>query len=91
MALGFSFIGEKMEFVDVLRKKNMKVREFQNWGVYFRKRWEDNFANHLSDEEKEDIFLYGDKYGCGYLWHIFSYEKKKCLEGKKQRTRFIMK
>lgn len=35
----------------------MKVREFQNWGVYFRKRWEDHFANHLSDEEKEDIFL----------------------------------
>ena len=30
----------------------MKVREFQNWGVYFRKRWEDHFANHLSDEEK---------------------------------------
>ena len=42
----------------------MKVREFRSWGVYFRKRWEDHFANHLSDEEK-DIFLYGDKYGCG--------------------------
>ncbi|MCP1166249.1 hypothetical protein NKS31_25140 [Bacillus sp. 1813sda1] len=23
-----------MEFTDVLRKKNMKVREFKNWGVY---------------------------------------------------------
>ncbi len=45
--------GEKMEFIEVLRKKNMKVREFQKWGVYFRKRWEDNFANHLSYEEKE--------------------------------------
>lgn len=70
-----------MGFLDVLRKKNMKVREFQKWGVYFRMRWEDCFANHLSGEEKEDIFLHGDKYGCGYLWHIFSYEKKKCLEG----------
>ncbi|HDR7790006.1 hypothetical protein COJ60_09065 [Bacillus cereus] len=77
-----------MEFLDVLRKKNMKVREFRNWGVYFRKRWEDNFANHLSDEEKEDIFLYGDKYRCGYLWHIFSYEKKKCLEGKEAENTF---
>ncbi|HFJ9405333.1 TPA: DUF4275 family protein [Bacillus paranthracis] len=77
-----------MEFLDVLRKKNMKVREFRNWGVYFRKCWEDNFANHLSDEEKEDIFLYGDKYGCGYLWHIFSYEKKKCLEGKEAENTF---
>lgn len=66
----------------------MKVREFRNWGVYFRKCWEDNFANHLSDEEKEDIFLYGDKYGCGYLWHIFSYEKKKCLEGKEAENTF---
>lgn len=72
----------------MLRKKNMKVREFRNWGVYFRKRWEDNFANHLSDEEKEDIFLYGDKYRCGYLWHIFSYEKKKCLEGKEAENTF---
>ncbi|MGI8305282.1 DUF4275 family protein [Bacillus paranthracis] len=77
-----------MEFLDVLRKKNMKVREFRNWGVYFRKRWEDNFANHLSDEEKEDIFLYGDKYRCGYLWHIFSYEKKKCVEGKEAENTF---
>ena len=51
-----------MEFIEVLRKKNMKVREFQKWGVYFRKRWEDNFANHLSYEEKEEIHLYGDKY-----------------------------
>ncbi|CAM4106572.1 hypothetical protein BPADB04_36050 [Bacillus paranthracis] len=42
-----------MEFIDVLRKKNMKVREFQSWGVCFRKRWEDNFENHVSDEEKE--------------------------------------
>lgn len=72
----------------MLRKKNMKVREFRNWGVYFRKRWEDNFENHLSDEEKEDIFLYGDKYRCGYLWHIFSYEKKKCLEGKEAENTF---
>lgn len=46
-----------MEFLEVLRKKNMKVREFQSWGVYFRKLWEDHFANHLSDEEKEDIFF----------------------------------
>ncbi len=53
MTLGFSFIGENMEFIDVLRKKNMKVREFQSWGVCFRKHWEDNFANHVSDEEKE--------------------------------------
>ncbi|WP_341518813.1 DUF4275 family protein [Bacillus paramobilis] len=74
-----------MEFLDVLQKKNMKVREFQSWGVYFRKRWEGHFANHLSDEEKEDIFLYGDKYACGYLWHIFSYEKKKCIEGEEAK------
>ncbi|MCQ0952446.1 DUF4275 family protein [Bacillus cereus] len=77
-----------MEFIDVLRKKNMKVREFQKWGVYFRKRWEDHFANHVSDEEKEDIFLYGDKYACGYLWHIFSYERKKCVEGEEAENAF---
>ncbi len=59
-----------MEFLDVLRKKNMKVRGFQKWGVYFRKRWEDYFAHHLSDEEKEDIFLYGDKCMWVSLAHI---------------------
>lgn len=53
MTLGFYCIGETMEFLDVLRKKNMKVREFKRWGIYFRKRWEDYFANHLSDEEKK--------------------------------------
>ncbi len=79
MTLGFSFIGGENGVYRCFKKKNMKVREFQNWGVYFRKRWEDHFANHLSDKEKEDIFFYGDKYACGYLWHIFSYEKKKCL------------
>lgn len=31
----------------------MKVREFQSWGVCFRKRWEDNFENHVSDEKKK--------------------------------------
>ena len=57
MTLGFYCIGEKMKFLEVLRKKNMKVREFRSWGVYFRKRWEDHFANHLSDEEKKTFFF----------------------------------
>lgn len=46
-----------MEFLEGLKKKSMKVREFQKWGVYFRKRWEDRFANHLSDEEKKIFFF----------------------------------
>lgn len=58
-----------------LKRKNMKVTENLHWGIYFRKRWEERFARHLSQEEKERIFLFGDRYFSGYLWHIFSYKK----------------
>ena len=31
---------------------------------------------------------YEGKYACGYLWHIFSYERKKCLEGEEAENAF---
>ena len=30
----------------------------------------------------------GINIACGYLWHIFSYEKKKCLEGEEAENTF---
>ena len=44
-------------------------------GTLLRQQWEDSFAEHLSYKEKEEIHL-----PHGYLWHIFSYEKRDCLK-----------
>ncbi|WP_284561390.1 DUF4275 family protein [Bacillus sp. T2.9-1] len=63
-----------MDLVSLLRSKKVKVTEIDKWGTFLRKRWENNFANHLSDQEKKSIYLYD------FLWHIFSYEKKNCLK-----------
>lgn len=57
-----------------LSRKNMKFTENLHWGIYFKKRWENAFAHHLLQEEKERIFLIGDHYFSGYLWHLFSYK-----------------
>ena len=69
-----------MDFVSSLRIKKVKVTEIPKWGTYLRKQWEDNFANHLNDKEKKSIYLYDEDGCCGYLWHLFSYDKKKCLK-----------
>jgi hypothetical protein len=63
-----------MDIVTVLRSKKVKVMEIPKWGTYLRKRWENNFANHLSDKEKNSILL------DDFLWHIFSYERRECLQ-----------
>lgn len=78
-----------------LKKKKIKFKEFLYYAPYFRKRWEDAFVNHLSEHEKERIYLYGDRYSCGYLWHVFSNDKRPhFMQGvaneafnKKQKTR----
>ncbi len=70
-----------MEIVDLLKNKKVRVREIPEWGVYLRKQWENNFANHIGPEEKKSIHLYDSGGACGYLWHIFSYEKRDCLQG----------
>ncbi|KYG28727.1 DUF4275 family protein [Priestia endophytica] len=77
-----------MELVDILKKKKVKVTEIPKWGGYLRKQWENNFANHMSEKEKKSIFLYDTKDSCGYLWHIFSYDKKKALKEEEAEKAF---
>jgi len=77
-----------MELIDFLRIKKVMVKEIPAWGVYLRKRWEDEFANHLSLEEKKSIYLYDTAYACGYLWHLFSYEKKDSLKEEQAEKAF---
>ncbi len=69
-----------MDLVDSLRSKNVKVIEIPKWGVYLRKQWEESFANHLSVKEKKSIYLHDEDGICGYLWHLFSYERRLCLK-----------
>ena len=77
-----------MDLVTLLRSKKIKVTEIDKWGTYLRKRWEDHFANHLSDQEKKSIYLHGKDWYSGYLWHIFSYKKRDCLQGEQADIAF---
>jgi hypothetical protein len=65
-----------MDIVDLLKMKQVRVTEIPKWGTYLRKQWENNFTEHLTDEEKKSVYLNGDY---GYLWHLFSYNKKEYL------------
>ncbi|HHY25415.1 MAG TPA: DUF4275 family protein [Desulfitobacterium dehalogenans] len=77
-----------MELVNVLKNKKVKVTEMPKRGAFLRKQWENNFANHLSDEEKKNIYLWNNSGFCGYLWHLFSYEKRDCLKGEEAEKAF---
>lgn len=77
-----------MELLNLLKRKHVKFTEIEKCGVYLKKQWEDNFAGHLSDKEKKDIFLHGDGCICGYLWHVFSYQKRSCLVGNEAEKAF---
>lgn len=77
-----------MEITNIFKNKNIKVTEIPKWGTFLRKQWEDNFANHLSFEEKKNIYLWNSGGFCGYLWHLFSYEKKNNLQGQEAEKAF---
>ena len=77
-----------MELVDILKNKKVKVTEIPKWGPYLQKQWEYNFSNHISDEEKKSIYLFDNSGFCGYLWHIFSSDKKDCLKDEQAEKAF---
>jgi hypothetical protein len=59
-----------------LENRGIVVEELIGEGEAFRKRWEKAFTENISAQEKQSIYL-GD-----FLWHVFSYKKLPCLEGK---------
>ncbi|WJV18089.1 DUF4275 family protein [Rossellomorea marisflavi] len=77
-----------MDCIDQLKEKNIKVRDIPGWGAYLKREWVTHFAGHLSDKEKQSIYLLDAEGFGGYLWHLFSYKKKKCLEGEKAEVAF---
>lgn len=76
------------ELINQLTKNNIKFKEFSHYAPYFRQRWEDAFVNHLSKQQKEKIYLYGDRYSCGYLWHVFSNNNRPHVMKSAARTTF---
>lgn len=77
-----------MELINILKSKKIKVIEITKWGTFLRKQWEDNFANHIGIEEKKEIFLHDNEGYCGYLWHLFSYDKRHYLQGQESEKAF---
>ncbi|WP_226671600.1 DUF4275 family protein [Metabacillus litoralis] len=58
-----------------MRYKELKVIELPKWGSYLRSLWSERFTSHLSVEERKTIYL-----DDGFLWHVCSWEKVKCLK-----------
>ncbi|NRS49525.1 DUF4275 family protein [Brevibacillus sp. HB2.2] len=69
-----------MKLADRMKEKNTKTTELSIWGPYLREEWEKHFASHLTEEDKERIFLKNKDGYQGYLWHLFSYKLRDCLE-----------
>ena len=77
-----------METGNTLENKKIKTTKIPKGGVFLRKQWEDSFANHLTFQEKKDIYLWNNSGFLGYLWHVFSYEKRDCLQGQEAEKAF---
>ncbi|WP_445491515.1 DUF4275 family protein [Niallia sp. 03133] len=77
-----------MDLLEKLKNKNMKIVELPKWGAYLRKEWENNFAHHLNEKEKKSIYLIESGRVSGFLWHLFSYNKKDYFEGEKAEEAF---
>ncbi|MBY6270060.1 DUF4275 family protein [Parageobacillus thermoglucosidasius] len=64
------------------KNRGIMIEEWPGKGEEFRKHWEQVFADAISPQEKQSIYF--DQ----FLWHIFSYEKLPCLEGKEAMRAF---
>ncbi|WP_043932958.1 DUF4275 family protein [Bacillus sp. EB01] len=77
-----------MELLTRLIYKDVEVEEAEDMGNPLRRRWEEQFAGHLSFQEKRSIHLYDKGNSSGFLWHVFSYGKQACLEGRAAEEAF---
>jgi hypothetical protein len=62
--------------VNILVDKKIEFQVISNLGKELRKKWEDSFANHISEIDKKSISFYdvldekGNIYTYGFMWHI---------------------
>lgn len=69
-----------MDLINKLIGKNIKTSELEGFGAKLRKQWEEVFAQHLTTYEKRNIHLHATGGTEGYLWHVFSYDKRACYK-----------
>jgi len=65
------------EIRQMLEKQNIQYTYYDKWGVYFRSKWREHFASHITLEEQERIGMLPHRYFGTFLWHVFSWEKKR--------------
>lgn len=70
-----------VDLVTRLRDRGVKVTEIPKWGPYLQYQWEQSFASHLNEREKEEIYLYERGKICGYLWHVLVMRQSLVLKG----------
>lgn len=66
--------------IEQLTEHRIPFAHYDYYAPAFLKCWENKFVP-LTAEEKEEIFLLSDRYSCGYLWHVFSYERRQHEKG----------
>ncbi|MBQ7916805.1 MAG: DUF4275 family protein [Firmicutes bacterium] len=67
--------------MDDMKSRGIVFEPIEN-AAGIKGRWSKLFASSLSKEEKQDIYY--DQ----YRWHIFSFERVKCLSGEEARQAF---
>ena len=62
---------------EMLEKQNIKYTCPEKNGAHYRSKWRKHFASHLTLVEQERIFMLPNSNYSSYLWHIFSWDKKR--------------
>ena len=63
-----------------LLKEGISFTTYTKWSTYFRAKWREHFASHLTEAEQTAIHMLPNSKHGHYLWHLFSYEKRETLE-----------
>lgn len=64
----------KTKLTEILQKRSIQYTEIGKWGKYLRGVWAKEFAEVISSDEREKIYM------DHFLWHLFSYKKVEALE-----------
>lgn len=77
------FQGElSIVFMRHLKALGCRITRYKDGGSRLKKKWETSFIN-ISEEKKKEIML--DE----YLWHIYSWKEKTCLEKREAEQAFL--
>lgn len=77
-----------MNLIQILEAKKIKHMPIAKWGPYLKKEWENQFASHLTEQEKGEIYMHSKRELTGFLWHLFSWEKAPYVQKAQARESF---